>query len=326
MKVKSRLTESELQALLRPRLLLFLSVDIEGSTRLKQQAGTDSYQRWLPPLFAFLKEFEEDFAAVRAEVARELDRTEPESPTAWKILGDELVYVAELHHRSEGAFHLRAFSRTIAKRNREGLKKMPLQLKGSAWLAGFPVRNALIPLETGAFDYLGASIDVGFRLARLASPRLMSISVDLAWLLLSFQRDFKIYYEGRKQLKGVMEDEGYPVLLFDTGATSLQECEDKLAGRQPSDPEQLRKFCEAFILQHGQPRHLPFIAGDTGFSNPPPDYQAQLDGVTGLLRHDLFLVTEEFGQGQPAVSAIGIQSEISAQVESLTTQLPPSTA
>ena len=323
MKVKSRLTERELQELLRPRLLLFLSVDIEGSTRLKQQAGTETYQKWLPPLFAFLKEFEEDFAAVRADVARELSRGEPGPPKAWKILGDELVYVAELHHRSEAAFHLRAFSRTISKRNVEGLRKTPLQLKGSAWLAGFPVGNALIPLETGAFDYLGASIDVGFRLARFASPRLMSLSVDLTWMLLSFQEDLIIYYEGRRQLKGVMEDEGYPVLLFDTGPTPLQECEDKLAGRLPSDPEQLRQFCEAFIRQHGQPRNLAFIEGDAGFSTPPLDYQAQLERVTGFLRNDLFLVTEESGQGQPLVPATGIQSEINAQVESLPPQSTP---
>ena len=119
-----------------------------------------------------------------------------------------------------------------------------------------------------------------------------------------------------------MEDEGYPVLLFDTGATPLQECEDKLAGRQASDPEQLRQFCEAFILQHGQPRHLPFIAEDAGFSTPPPDYQAQLERVTGFLRNDLFLVTEESGQGQPGDSATGVQREISAQVESLPPQSP----
>ena len=292
MRVKSRLTETELRELLRPRLLLFLSVDVEGSTRLKQQSGTESYQKWLPPLFAFLKEFGEDFTAIRAQVAQELSQNEPEAPEVWKMLGDELVYVVELHHRSEAAFHLRAFSRTLSKRNADALRKQGLQLKGSAWLGGFPVGNALIPLEGGAFDYLGASIDVGFRLTRFASSRMVSLAVDLVWLLLSFQRDFRIYYGGRKPLKGVMEDEGYPVLLFDTGATPLQEQEDKLARRQPSDAEQLLTFCEAFIRQHGQPRHLPFIAEDPSFSARPPDYDAERERVTGFLRSDLFLVTE----------------------------------
>lgn len=324
MQVKSRITEPELQGLLRPRLLLFLSADIEGSSRLKQQGGSEPYKTWLPPLFGFLKEFGEDFTTERARLAETWKQLEPEAPTIWKILGDELVYFVELRHRSEAAFHVQAFADTVSRRNiKSSEKAQALRLKASAWLGGFPVDNTLIPLEDGSSDYLGAAIDLGFRLARFANPRMMVVSVDLAWLLLSVRKDFKIYYEGRRALKGILEDEGYPILLVDTGGSDLQRQEDQLAKRNACESGTLLEFCRLFVERSGHPRHLPFIQGDQEFSQPPADYEKQLKAVEGFLRADLFIVTEEEGQVAPAVPSPSLESEINEEVEALEPEKPP---
>ena len=140
-----------------------------------------------------------------------------------------------------------------------------LKLKGSAWTAEFPVGNAIVPLNDGV-DYIGPSMDTGFRLSRVSTPRKFAVSAELAMLILGLPRSVSVevplHYDGRCQLKGVMEKEGYPFLWIDLHhpkRSNLEAAEDDLLGGGPAGPAKLKRFCKQYILQHGEPRFLPFI-------------------------------------------------------------------
>jgi len=70
-------------------------------------------------------------------------------------------------------------------------------------------------------DYVGPSMDIGFRLSEFSDAYKLAISVDLAYVISSAginssfvnyrSEKFQIHYAGRKSIKGLTEGEGYPI-------------------------------------------------------------------------------------------------------------------
>ena len=195
-----------------------------------------------------------------------------------------------------------------------------LDLKVTAWLAGFPVNNSEIvvlsehPAEaagetegdavltnlrlleqlekpTGISstnrhfqDFVGPSMDTGFRLASLSTARKMTISADLALMLaytdLTIRQaelghgisPLNFHYEGRFPLKGVIDGAPYPIFWLDTATDdSLFSVEDKLNGPKPVEATAIKEFCEQFLRDLGD-RHMPFIEdGQEAYFQPKSD-------------------------------------------------------
>lgn len=138
-------------------------------------------------------------------------------------------------------------------------------MKSTCWTAGFPFRNREVVLdpninlragrvenyyrESGkllnqhyrnpaksklAIDYIGPSIDTGFRLSGYATGRKMITSVDVAYLISMTQVDGEIhrldfFYDGSVSLKGLLGGSNYPIFWLDMSTTdSLAKKEDKL--------------------------------------------------------------------------------------------------
>jgi hypothetical protein len=101
-------------------------------------------------------------------------------------------------------------------------------------------------------DFVGPSIDTGFRLTSWATPRQFVVSVDLAFLLTSSsiepREPLPLHFSGRAKLKGVIDDEPYPVLWLPVGGRDGPV--DPSVGRDLSDPAVVRSYCEAIIEQH----------------------------------------------------------------------------
>lgn len=79
---------------IKPRLRLFLSVDLIGSTSFKQSKANrnfddDVVQTWFEPIIRFYHEFEKKFA-LELNRFRELGLPHQPNPTLWKVIGDEL--------------------------------------------------------------------------------------------------------------------------------------------------------------------------------------------------------------------------------------------
>ena len=294
MRVKTDLSRGEFEELVRPKLKMFLSVDVVGSTEYKQQARSGTTQDWLNFFLSFFAEFP-------TLVLAALSDHEPEGSSLevrlWKSLGDELIFTAEIKRR-EQVSHLLAAFRDALQNAMELWKKRSEQhgllLKGAAWLAGFPVGNAEIPLESAnprlvdGSDYIGPQVDTGFRIKEHASPRQLALSADLAYLLVSAgSGPLRLFYEGDTSLKGVMRGKPYPVIWLDCSSAdpgsgpgseqipvALHELQDTLLGRKCADPGILQRYLRLWFEERRGVLPVPFIYLDPfeGFQ-PPARYE-----------------------------------------------------
>lgn len=310
-----------LPTFLKPKLRLFLSVDIVNSTAFKQatakdrkalkhdQAGDEPAEPWFSPISRFYREIERLFSATWTHQSRAAEDGfnwhKGDPPELWKAAGDELLYVKTLSDYREALVTVRAWIEAI-NQHRSVIKSQysMLDLKATAWLAGFPVNNAEVILRPSISvpgddlaegdpilsnllllknyydqrssefrDFIGPSVDTGFRVATLASARKMAITVDLALLLahatvnqpndehFPFQK-LQFHYDGRVPLKGVFDGSDYPFFWIDTAnGDALIEIEDTISRVEPIGANEVKEFCERFIAKSGGHVIKPFILG-----------------------------------------------------------------
>lgn len=262
----------------------------------------------------------------------------------WKLAGDEILYSIELFSFRELHCLLIAFSnaliffRKVLYGDVEFLAQEAfasrgyhiktsgryefsnLDVKGTAWTAGFPITNKEVILSSGfsemetrlsstsstgrdlylkqawleqensarhplVVDYVGPSVDTGFRLASFAQPRKLVISIEVAHLLSNNTGDrfdelnrsylikndnFRISYDGRTPLKGVVGSRGYPIFWIDTGSDEgLSVIEDRLQDRSFSNWKDIRELCRAFFERNQRYIRAPIIL------DPEDQYNSQ---------------------------------------------------
>jgi hypothetical protein len=146
-------------------------------------------------------------------------------PEPWKALGDELIYQFVVRSRIELHWITVAFLAALRKIDRKiwdrGGAERALRIKGSGWVAGFPVRNRIIRLpgtDSEIKDYLGPDIDTGFRIGKCTQPGMLVVSAELAELLSEAPGHVNPLV-GKlvawKRLKGVWDDKHYPIIWVD---------------------------------------------------------------------------------------------------------------
>lgn len=308
-----------------------------GSTLLKQssrypprrppdRASAEAHSAvWFDTLAQFFRDIKQAYSQswqyYRDELAEKYNWGECSAPELWKINGDELIYSKILHETWEAYVCLEQWIVAVKKYRIQLREKNPeLDLKCTAWLAGFPLGNTEIIFPFGiepdeaelntssqklayfdlldswyqgkvesknyVRDYIGPSIDTGFRLATLASPRKMIISVDLALMMASImppdkgsRHKFEFRYEGRESLKGVLKGKPYPVFWIDMlHDDNLAVCEDTIQGESQVVASKVRDFCLEFYKEHESQLIKPFIDGcqDTNFNKAPDNYKEHL--------------------------------------------------
>lgn len=314
---------------LRPCLRLFLSVDLVGSTALKQsdfpiKAPTtnvslrDAGTRWIPELASFYQDvdslFQSEWNQYCAKTAPKHGWPQGKCARLWKINGDELLYVRELKSGREAVAFLWCW-RQACRRFRTQLseKQQTLDVKMTAWTAGFPITNTevifqrkmreefgdwdpltlhyhLLELSHSAEDneliqdFIGPTIDIGFRIASRATPRKFIVSLDLAYILTTISvpssLTLNIGFDGVSEFKGVYGGKPYPIFWIDTHDDHpLSSAEDKLRGGRPHrSREDISAFCEEYIQSTDAHVFKPFIFGDTEplLSEMPDHYVAKL--------------------------------------------------
>lgn len=261
------------------------------------------------------------------------DQLYGDSPRLWKTVGDEVLFVKDITDHRQVVITLHVWFRAIL-RMKEFLKAehSALGIKSTCWTAGFPFRNREVVLdpnpslgrgkvedyyrESGrllneyysrkrnqpkiVIDYIGPSIDTGFRLSSYATDRKLIVSVDVAYLVSMTQFDGEVeridfFYDGSVLLKGVFGGSNYPVFWIDMSEdSSLARREDKLKTQSVAPKEDVKEYCDAFYKEHADFTFRPFVAGDVGqtlarmpswyqeyqqlladnFANPETDYTA----------------------------------------------------
>ena len=282
----------------KPELVLFISIDLTGSTAFKnaKNASTaDSSKEPLPWLSAFLL-FYKGFPDV---FFQKFNTSEKERrPRFWKHIGDELLFYVPLKDNTHCVdvmiYLLQAIQEYI---NSGDLRKNNLGLKCTAWTAGFPVNNFkfTVPDSNGIpkpsthdkdypIDFIGPDIDLGFRLTKYSSAQRCIISADLTYLLLNAPStdSFKWHYSGRQELKGFHSRGGYPVIWLESDLDSIDRLEVDLDFLPKiSDLPKLKQLCEIFLSDRP---FMPFIPIEGHY---PDGYCEYLEKALGFLERDL---------------------------------------
>jgi len=199
-------------------LRLFLSVDMVGSTEFKARFTGQGSEGWLGIFQTFFTSFPL-MAAGQIGIEFLEDDATP-AIDVWKVMGDEVVFVAQPGGPEELTSILLALLRTMQMYEERHFQQLPLRLKGTAWLADFDGHNIEIEIPelssgTGAhLDYIGPDIDLGFRISKFAKPGSLVISLDVLEVVLGARNAGKaaLYLMGKEPLKGVMFGRPYPIV------------------------------------------------------------------------------------------------------------------
>lgn len=256
-------------------LRLFLSVDIVNSTALKQEFR-ERDDSWLEIARSFYTAFPTLVLSALAELPT-VD--EASRPILWKAIGDELVFVSNVEKMEVVPLLLRALRAAVNQWNCDYEDERVL-VKGAAWLAGFPVMNSVIPGE--AEDYVGSSIDTGFRLCRFASPRHLVIGIEVAYVVARLADPLvnELHFEGRQEIRGVLKGQPYPIFWVDCFAadsdlpklSEVAKREDVITGNHSKmlEAESVVSFVTAWIESTAGEIQLPFppVGEDPRFPEP----------------------------------------------------------
>lgn len=217
----------------------------------------------------------------------------PSSPAFFKGNGDEAVFELDLLSANQAYYAIQTFI-MAGRRVRNEIQSHGLDLKLNAWTAFFPTVNSRIALPSfqapatlqipdikdrlllenilnlemahrktnmTGLDYVGPSMDTGFRLSTLATSRRMPISIELAHILANTHdkgrsqfggEELRVFFSGRRDLKGVLAGEGYPHFWLDSWNhqdNEIIKLEDTFMKENQLDWNDVNKYCELFIKQ-----------------------------------------------------------------------------
>lgn len=291
--------------------------DLEaGVSHTEDEFELPDGEKWFSVIQGFYIETVQSFEKAWRDAANKTDTRKEiyygEQPTLWKTIGDEILFrkIITDHHQVNNS--IKCWISAI-NQIRIYLKKQnsKLDVKCTAWIAEFPLQNKLVIGPSGdkltliksddmesvgnligeyeknpknfsdvRIDFVGPSIDIGFRLAAKSTNRKFVISLDVAYLIAKTNRSIDekllhINYDGREYLKGVLGGVEYPVFWIDmSNDKSSDKPEDILLGRPDTTWEKIKKFCESFYDEKSNPSYRPFVITDPDFEfhTPPRNY------------------------------------------------------
>ena len=238
---------------LTPQSRLFFSVDMVNSTAYKQH--TDNWQR---KFLRFYREFPEQlnsaFNKLKAEEHLRDTFTDGFQFHFWKAVGDELLYYCPVDSAKQVwcAVEIWILAQKLCE---EEVSQDEEQLtKGAIFLATFPGPDTVVAIPRNPepesmtdvislndkavaelfngrheesnylLDFIGPSIDTGFRVVSKSDSRYLTMSLEVAWAYSRGAKDIsdrseaydhKIQYRGRFELKGVWNGKPYPLFAID---------------------------------------------------------------------------------------------------------------
>lgn len=258
-----------------PDVVMFMSADVVGSTAFKATSRVESgHAAWLEAFETLFRELPLIFIGQMAGAFFDQDDL-PESGV-WKVMGDEVVFIALPRSLADAQRIAAAFYGTVVSYDRRLAERWPLRIRGCCWAADLVERNRMIEIPEmfggtdGRYrDFLGPDIDAGFRLSAHSGSGELIVSPNLAEAFAQDpQAGLRFHWLGRKPMKGVCGGEPFPLVMVsvapDPAAPPLA------AGREIIDAGALRRELSgirAAMLQHGIEMAAPvFAAGGPSVS------------------------------------------------------------
>jgi hypothetical protein len=258
------------------KLRFFASIDLVGSTAYKQRCRlSDDEVAWALSFQQFYSWF-----SGRLSSNPVLSPVEVSPLTSWKTLGDEILFYADITNHCEVIVHLQNLRQAICSYNQLD-KSHTMPCKATAWLGGFPVNNwTVYDNKNTPSDFIGTSIDCGFRLTKLSTPRKIAISIDLALMIADYyensptdQNHLKIHYDGKQELKGVLGGIPYPIFWIDADYAFI--IEDNLLGKNYCTTKDMKLFCDNYFSSNSASLNRPFIENDPKYNYIPEEIHRQ---------------------------------------------------
>jgi hypothetical protein len=266
--------EEQLPPELQWRLRLLVSIDLVGSTALKQRSAmaVGDLEPWLPWFLAFYDGFPAFLTSTYRRLSESLIApSPPEPPVLWKFNGDEVLMHATLVDYRQVLAHVMAVRDAVCHwRDQwaEGLgagphaadehrkRRFPLDVKATVWVAGFPVTNAIVGDDPARpTDFIGPQVDLGFRIAQLATRTRIILDPAVAHMVAEAmvaggRSGCQLVYLGRHRLEGILEESPYPVFAVQaphamTDAETALGLPDRRL-EAPVEPEAVMRFCQEF--------------------------------------------------------------------------------
>lgn len=276
------------------RLRVFFSVDLIGSTayksgKTKVSKGDELSASWAEDIKGFLTDFPKRVKAAYSNLPELVDLP-TEKLQVWKFSGDEILFCAELHGFRESLAHVCAFKAAVEDCNKGWSRKFPLKMKATGWLAGFPITNTdiTLTLDNGISvqDYIGPSIDLGFRITKFATDHRFVVSADLAYFALESLPDdvlvcpCQLFFSGRELLKGANAGIPYPIVWIHM-RDGVPTDEERLLGvTYEFNPQTLKRYLKVFLESEVESPgiRVPFIVNDTDgkFGEIPEDFNERI--------------------------------------------------
>jgi hypothetical protein len=247
---------------------LFASFDMVGSTSFKKQLANADEEPWILVFESFYRSLPKQLWNAYDHLMPTYCRRPPYSSTRrlrmFKTIGDEILFDVEIKRHEEVLFHIHAIKETTVEVNRRLAERYPsLQVKTTAWLAGFPVTNAEIQIANAQGsepfnDYIGPSMDVGFRLTKWSTARKFVISYDLASMIVDALEPVVdeskkpiIFFDGSYALPGVLNEALYPIIWIDN-EDNRPPLSERLRGtrQDPCVLHELGEYCRIFREKH----------------------------------------------------------------------------
>lgn len=224
-------------------LYLFLSVDIIDSTK-KKYSGTPYNQNWTQFFYSFFKEFPDMFNGCLIDVTKKTEDDDLKKNiliNPWKYAGDEILFYIKIEQKRQIPCIVNAFRNALKAWEKEQLRKLKslnldesnkTDIKGCIWIGQFPFIDKRFTYyddndkNNKKTDFIGPSIDCGFRLGKYASKRGIIVSVEIIDLCRDCSEIYNsiVFYKAEK-LKGVGDME-YPIfnlLLNDNEINTIEK-------------------------------------------------------------------------------------------------------
>ncbi len=216
--------------------LLFFSCDLVGSTRFKQSGAPN----WPGAFLSFYREFPQQLG--------ELSRQPGIEFKLWKAIGDELVFTVAVRHEREVYKAVGVWLEALKAYEDSSLRDQThMQTKSGGFVATFPGPDSRIAIPTDPrsevsdkgvaelndeayapvrpdlyfYDYLGPSIDTGFRVIQACDARYFTMSVELAWAYCRGAQNAGVFVlpeltvREPREFKGVWDGRDYPLVALD---------------------------------------------------------------------------------------------------------------
>jgi hypothetical protein len=266
----------------------------------------------------------------------------------WKRNGDEVLFFIKVESLDQIFDIYTAFSKTAIEIKiyveETFLQKMGIKL--TSWLVGAPVINrvlcapesALIPEEDllnekvrnatnerilyESIDFIGPSVDTGFRLCAHSRQNMHVLSIELAYILASHAvkhsaDGVNLYYQQDVGLKGVLGGIGYP-LVYSIISDALMVAKLDAMGVSPTKLVLLKHCAEMFIRKFDENVIcLPYIADPSNSESIPQSHQKKWQDYNSRFERSTKLDISHNPPTEPESPAIP-QSEIQFQEDELT--------